>query len=340
MATKREDGRICKTMTDPRTGKRVYFYGKNERDVNKKIMEYQSKVTEGRTFKEVADEWWEETETSISPNSVHGYRVAHRRAVEWFGKKPLRAITTWDVHVYVNSLAAQKFAHKTVSNHLVIVRDVFSHGFIHRDIESNPARGVAVPKGLSEEKRTAATPEEEDIIRQSIDVWLLPFFVLYTGLRLGEVLGITGADIDVERRVIYVRKSVYWDGSKPRLKETKTEAGTRTVPLLKPLMEVLPSISRDEYLFPSARDPKVPMGRYLYNSRYNHYREQTGINSTLHQIRHSYATILYECGVDAKTAQHLLGHAQISTTLDIYTDFREVRMHDLADIIDKKMLDS
>lgn len=338
MAKRRADGLICKTMTDPRTGKRVYFYGKTEREVNRKIMEYQTKVTDGRTFKEVADEWWDITEPTLSPNSVHGYRVAHRRALEWLGKLSIKSITAWDVYVYINRIVEMRFAYKTVANHLMVVREVFAHGIIHRDVRSNPAREVSVPKGLPEEKRSAATPEEEEIIKKSADVWLLPFFVLYTGLRLGEALGITGADIDMERRIIHVRRSVYWDGSKPRTKEPKTEAGTRSVPILKPLMEKLPSIESDAYLFPSARDPKTPMGRYLYNDRYNKYREQTGIASTLHQIRHSYATILYECGIDAKTAQHLLGHAQISTTLDIYTDFRKEHVPDLAQIIDDKMI--
>lgn len=45
----------------------------------------------------------------------------------------------------------------------------------------------------------------------------------------------------------------------------------------------------------------------------------SGVTVTPHQIRHGYATALFECGVDAKTAQALLGHAQISTTMDIYT---------------------
>lgn len=337
MPKRREDGRICKTMTDPRTGKRVYFYGATEREVNRKIMEYQTKVEDGRTFREVAEEWWEETEPGLSPNTVHGYIVACRRAVDALGSRPIKAITVHDLQLYINRLGARRYAHKTVANHLLIVREIMKHGIGLGEISSNPARDVSIPGGLAEEKRKAATPEEEEIIKTWTDAWLLPFVVLYTGLRLGEVLGLMGKDIDRDRRIIHVRRSVYWDGSKPRIKSPKTDAGTRDVPILKPLMGVLPNIADDEYLFPSARDPKAPMGRCLYNLRFDAFRKEYGVKSTLHQIRHSYATMLYECGVDAKTAQHLLGHAQISTTLDIYTEFRRDRVADLVDVLDEKI---
>ena len=56
--TPRADGRYCKTVTDER-GKRIYFYGSSEREINKKILEYTEKKQNGRTFSELADEWWE-----------------------------------------------------------------------------------------------------------------------------------------------------------------------------------------------------------------------------------------------------------------------------------------
>jgi integrase len=340
MPKRREDGRICKTMTDPRTGKRVYFYGATEREVNRKIMEYQSKVEDGRTFKEVADEWWEETRKEISPNTVRGYRVAYQRAVEKFGDDPIKQITSRDVSVYIKAFAAKGHAKKTVANHLLVVSLIFKHGFGEGDVDSNPSRGIEFPKNLKTEKRSSATMKEESIIKGNRDDWLLPYFVIYTGLRLGEALALTGADINLEERTICVSKSVYWDGGTAKIKQPKTEASVRTVPILAPLEDVLPQVADDEYLFPSARDSRKPMSIRLFNERYNAYRARNGIKCTIHQLRHSFATMLYECGVDAKTAQHLLGHAQISTTMDIYTDFRKERASDIADEINRKLAKS
>ena len=53
---KRPDGRLVKTITDPRTGKRKYFYGTTEREINRKIMEYSTRIEEGRPFEEAANE--------------------------------------------------------------------------------------------------------------------------------------------------------------------------------------------------------------------------------------------------------------------------------------------
>ncbi|MBO7273259.1 MAG: site-specific integrase [Clostridia bacterium] len=337
MAKKRADGRVCKTMTDHRTGKRVYFYGKTEREVNRKILEYQSKVEDGRTFKEVADEWWEEAEPALSPNSVSGYRVAYRRAVEEFGDDSIKDITARDINRFIVRFAGKGFGKKTVSNQLLILNLICKHAVVYGDLDSNVARDVTVPKGLKTTKRGAAARSEEQIIKESAGDWLLPFFVLYTGLRLGEALAIMGADIDREKRTISVSKSVHWRGGVAAIKDPKTDAGIRTVPILKPLMDVLPTVSGDEYLFPSARDPRKPMSIRTFNTRYDAFRERHGIKCTMHQLRHSYATMLYECGIDAKTAQHLLGHAQISTTLDIYTDFRDDRATDVGDLIDAKL---
>ena len=56
----------------------------------------------------------------------------------------------------------------------------------------------------------------------------------------------------------------------------------------------------------------------------------TGVTVTPHEIRHGYATALHEAGVDYKTAQQLLGHAQLSTTMDIYTDILDNTIDDAA----------
>ena len=205
----------------------------------------------------------------------------------------------------------------------MVIGLIFKHGIVSRDCEINPAQFVIIPKNLKTAKRTAAGKITEQIIKENVDKWLFPYFVLYTGLRKGEALAITGADINLEEKTISVTKTVYYKSNKAYIKPPKTEAGIRIVPILEPLLGKLPHIEDDEYLFPSALDPKQPMGYSLFNCRIKRYRKATGTKFSTHQLRHSFATILYECGVDAKTAQHLLGHAQISTTMDTYTHFRK-----------------
>ncbi len=97
--------------------------------------------------------------------------------------------------------------------------------------------------------------------------------------------------------------------------------------------ENLPS---EAFLF-SAGDRNTPFKEHQVNRRWLYYSNRNKIHCTPHQLRHSYATILHECGIDAKTAQHLLGHAQVSTTLDIYTEFREQSVDDAAKLLNGKI---
>ena len=60
------------------------------------------------------------------------------------------------------------------------------------------------------------------------------------------------------------------------------------------------------------------------------YQKESGVTATPHQLRHAYATMLYEAGIDEKLAQELMGHADISTTKNIYTHIRLSRMEDAA----------
>ena len=62
-----------------------------------------------------------------------------------------------------------------------------------------------------------------------------------------------------------------------------------------------------------------------YERMWKRWQKATGLTLTAHQIRHGYATILWEAGIPAKDAQTYLGHAQLSTTMDIYTHIRDGR---------------
>jgi integrase len=317
--------KITRTITDKNTGKRIYFYGKTEREIRQKMLEYQKKEESGVLFRHAANDWWDSIEPTLSPNSIHTYKKATERAVEAFGAIPIKEITARDVHLFTVRFAgsgSDARAKKTVANQLSIIGLIFKHAIVCGYCDNNPVQSVSIPRGLKSQKREAATASEEEIIKKSADVWLFPFFILYTGLRKGEALALTGADIDLERRTISVTKSVYFVSNVAHVKEPKTEAGVRLVPILDPLLPYIPKLEKDEYLF-HATDPKKPVGYSYFNVKMQQFHKKTGTTFVTHQLRHSYATILFECGIDAKTAQHLLGHAQISTTMDIYTDFRK-----------------
>ena len=108
---------------------------------------------------------------------------------------------------------------------------------------------------------------------------------------------------------------------------TKTDAGIRDIPMPKTLSEFLKTYTStcDDYLFTTqAGDISTKsMFRRMFNSildKTSYYlKDGARPDFTAHTLRHTYATTLYYAGVDVKTAQYLLGHKNITVTLEIYT---------------------
>ena len=328
---KRPDGRCVKTITDPRTGKRVYFYGKTEREINRKIMEYSQKLEMGRTFIEVSADWWDEAEASLAYQSQKSYRAALRRAESHFNDRPVKDIKPKDINALLRLLAAQGYAQKTIANQKLVINLVFDYALREGDVDTNPCASVKPPKDTKKGTRTAATATDEEIIKKSADVWLFPYIAIMTGMRKGEILALQWKDIDFENNIIQVTKSIYHEGDSPRVKSPKTEAGSRVVPLLQPLKERLAAIPQkcpDHFII--SDDGEKPLTNRRYITEYTRFQRETGVTCTAHQLRHSFATIAFECGVPVKSVQEILGHKQLSTTMDLYTDFRQKAFDDAA----------
>ena len=332
--TKREDGRIVKTMTDPKTGKRVYFYGKNDREVNRKIMEYTRKAEEGRSFAEVARDWWRVHEPTLAEQSKRSYRRAMDLILEELGDQSVLDITPKEISAYFKRLESLDYAAKTVQKHRIVLNGIFRYAILQNERNDNPVQVAQMPRNLKKTERKSAAGSEEDIVRASADVWILPFIALHTGMRRGEILALQWKDVDFENNEISVTKSVAYQGDRPFIKTPKTEAGTRVVPLLAPLKELFLTIKkRPPNAYIVSDTGESPLTNRRFQTLSEHYKRETGVSATAHQLRHSFATIAFELGVPVKSVQEILGHKQISTTMDLYTDFRKKALSDAADIL-------
>lgn len=332
MGKKRADGLRQKQVTI--NGKRKVFYGHSERELTQKILEYKESVKNGRLFKTVADDWKGEHFETLAYNTLKGYRPAYNRAVEHFGNSMVRNITARDVSVFLNAFAKKGMAKKTVTTQLLIINMIMDKAVLDGDIDYNPCASVKIPKGLKKVRRDIPSDEELKIIKKSLDkpFGLFAFFLLYTGCRRGEALALTHGDIDRDNRVIYVNKSVYHENNRPKIKTPKTAAGTREIALLNVLMQVLPKGDPDQLLFPN--DDGKLMTETQFQKKWSEYCNAAGVSVTPHQLRHAYTTILFEAGIEDKDAQELLGHANISTTRDIYTHITKARRKKTASILD------
>ena len=317
---KRKDGRYEKSVVID--SKRKTFYGKTQREVLGKIMQFEEGREAGPLFSVLADEWEVEEEKSVEYNTMKPYRACVRRAKERFEGRRITEITPKMVSSYVLWLAEKPFAAKTVKHHLSVLKMICRKAMIDGYIDSNPAELVSVPTGLSKTRRELPCDADIQKVIASVEkpFGLFAYLILYTGLRKGEALALEG--LDFSDGEIAVNKSVYHEGIQPKIKWPKTQAGKRKVPILSPLSSILPN-EKAGLLFPG--ESGGLMTESEYRSYWSKYVKESGIACTPHQLRHAFATILFEAGIDEKDAQDIMGHSDISLTRNIYTHIREAR---------------
>lgn len=302
-------------------GKRVAFRGHTDAEVDRKMIAYEQKLNKVPTFREVSEAWEEVHLPTLTPNTARGYRSQNRMITEYFGDYLVTEITPVIVQAYLSSHLTQ--AKKTITNRLLTLNLIFNYAVVQGYITTNPCSAVRITKGRPTKHRNAPTEEETRIIKAyaSDPDGLMPALILCTGCRKGEAMGLLDTDIDHKNKELHITRSVYFEDGIPKTKPPKSDAGTRITPLPDFLLELLPKTRKGRPLFPN--DKGEYMKACQFEKMWGRWQEKTKLTLTAHQIRHGYATILYENEISAKDAQTFLGHAQLSTTMDIYTHVRK-----------------
>ncbi len=238
---------------------------------------------------------------------------------------------------------------QTLINLKNIASQIFKLAIDNRVMDFNPAEGVKVPKGAEKEEREPITDEQQRWIRETPHrAQTAAMIMLYAGLRRGELMALTWSDINLDSRSIDVSKTVVFDGnSGSMVNSTKTESGKRTVYIPDILVEYLSNVPKDAFLVAHKQNGTAhseTSWRRLWesymralNAKYGDFgsviptknaeKKKSGPKKlpmiiptfTPHQLRHTYITMLYLAGVDVLTAKQQAGHADIKTTLGIYT---------------------
>lgn len=327
----RPDGLYEKGLTI--NGKRVRLRGRSEKEIMQKIAAYTQKQETGELFAFVADKWRGDYEKQVEYYTYEKTKAPYTRAVNYFRDKYIKSITPKDVNAFYSSLAASGYAKKTIKNQKTILSNIFKYAIVNGYAEDNPTAFVDIPKNLKQTHRQLPTDEEISAVKESVNCTFgfLPLFLMYTGCRKGEALTLQFKDIDLKKKKISITKAVYFEGNRPKIKTPKTASGIREIPLLDRLIPYLPKGKPEEYIF--SADGKQPYDQSAFRRMWYKYQKESGVNATPHQLRHAYATMLYEAGIDEKLAQELMGHADISTTKNIYTHIRLSRIDAAADIL-------
>jgi len=317
----RSDGR--REGTKVYNGKVKHFYGRSDAEIEEKIAKYEKSLEQAKItlFKAVANEYWDKKEKDIALNTVSGYELAVNRAIDEFGELPIDSITAHDVYDYLAKFKAQGYSSKVITNTKSVLKGIFDYAFLMGKVDMNPCVGIPVVKGKPKVARQPASDADIKIIEEfknESSISKMFYFCLYTGARRGEAAALQMKNLDLKNKTARITQTlVYGNQHDATIKDCpKTEAGFRSLELLDNVIEILPTYkNKDTYIF----FPNGFPSRKLYNKMVDEFRTKHGIKSTLHQLRHSYASLLHSANVDVKDAQSLLGHSSIVVTQDIYT---------------------
>lgn len=287
------------------------------------------------TFGLLIDEWKEEHDAESAFKTAETYAAPCRRLKEEFVDIPADEITPLELQHFLGRLARQKYSRRNVQLHLTVIRLVCQRAVLLGKMTVDPSSVLAVPKGLAQKRREV--PDDSALAAvlasQGEEMGLYALTLLYTGLRRGEALALRYEDIDRKSRTIHVRRSLQFVPNYPEVKEPKTEAGVRDVHYPEALEKLLPK-KKSGPVFPGP-DGKSYMNKGNFIYRWKKYCEAIGHNITSHQLRHYYATAMYEADVPVLAAQAQLGHKNATTTMSIYTHLRDAKRNEANQKIDE-----
>lgn len=360
---KRKDGRWEGRYTagfDSETGKQIFknVLGKSQAEVKEKLkrtMEDTKGIDIKRSGEYTVTEWlktWFEiySKPNIRESTSRYYKgFMDLHIIPRLGDIKLNKLTMMDVQKFYNDLKstgrirkAQKEKNPGLSS--TFVRGV--HMVLHNSLEqavkerliiANPTEGCKIPS-LEKNEMKVLQPEHVGVyLKAAEDRGLLPMFFLEltSGMRKGELVALRWVDLDTEKKTISVTKQAYVVDGEIQILKPKTKTSIRKISIPQQAVDLL-TLEHEKhpdnlYMFPSP----VTGSMYYPDSVVNQHKKilkDAGLEHIrFHDLRHTFATLALQNGVDVKTVSSMLGHYSAGFTLDTYTHVTEKMQEEAAE---------
>lgn len=320
-------------------------------DVNNGTLISESKIL----FEDFIDKWFDHYKMTGVKNST----LANRKTTSipnlkrLLGKYPISMIGTNEYQTMLNTLFSEGFAESTIGMIDIVGKLIFKYALQTKAIKELPTQYTKIPKKAKTLNDIDNSPPEEhylekdelnrllNIIQATGNIFDYAAFLTlsYTGMRIGELLGLKWENIDFREHTLQINKTLYRDEHTIlgyELTPPKTKKANRVISVDK---NVLLSLSELQFLqedvkkqFPSYHDENFvfaktdgnyagyPELRRSLGYRLKEYLRKAKItkNITLHKLRHTHVSLLAEAGVDLHAIQERIGHESSKTTTKIY----------------------
>lgn len=286
---------------------------------------------------------WEQYSASkkpaVSAKTWSGYRQHwHLRIAPRFGHIPVDEITRAHVQQFAATLTVGPWAKVST---LRLLRSILEVARNDGRIHTNPAHGVSAGRIPERERhRYLTAPEVAALAAACKDQGDVVIILAYTGLRWSELVGLRVGDIDLAARRLHVRRAAPEVEGRIIIGPPKTRAAKRTVPLPQVVIDVLaPRIADRQPWEPAITSPNGAMLRSNNWRRHAHWSEalrKTRLAPlTIHDLRHTYASLARKSGADLRYVQKTMGHSTPTVTANIYSDLYADELDHVATNLDR-----
>lgn len=331
---------------DPDSGKMITknVLGKTQAEVKEKLkkaiensrqLDYtkEGKYTAGQWL----DEWFEAyAKVKVRPSSHQTYKGYIENHIKPnIGEIPIEKLTSLTLQKFYKKLLTEGrvpriesekqpkgLSAKTVRNINQVISSAMDMAVKHKLILSNPTGGCELPKVEHREMHTIHAEQLGAFLREAKEsgVYELYYLDLATGLRRGELLGLKWEDVDLAHGVIHVKRQVARIDGKVKEVPLKTKNSYRNISISKDAVTMLKEMEKHrvcEYVFPSPNGG--PISPDSVRHMLHRVLKRAGLPSIrFHDLRHTFATLALQNGVDIKTVSGMLGHFSAGFTLDTY----------------------
>ena len=335
--TQRKNGKFSARITV--NGKRREKYFEKISEARKWLRNVAYEAEHGKVVfcsSMTVEEWfqyWIENikEGTVRYNTVRNYRERYKYNIkEEIGTFKLSEVKPLHCQSILNVMYDKKYAYGTMQQTRITMYNMFQSALENDLLLSNPVRkSVKCKYRETKERRVLTIEEQEKFLEYAKETLHYEEFalILQTGMRVSEVMGLKWSDIDFAKRSISIQRILHFRKKEERFEfgEPKSKSGIREIPMTDECYRILKEVKMKKLVsveFPDlvfTNKLGIPTKSSTYDSAIAKITCKAGIEKfSMHCLRHTFATRCIECGMRPKTLQKILGHANISITMNLY----------------------
>ena len=340
-------------------------FGKRKSKRSKKLQEVRQWIADARYIDEhsdlnqatdmIVDAWYDYwigiKKQTVRPNTVRNYTERYERNIKKvIGSKLLTEVKPVHCQKIFSDMAEEGYKTTTIYQTRIALYNMLEFAKENDVIITNPCKkSVKSDMGKPSEKKEALTIDVQKKFLDAVVGYSYEnqyCFILQTGLRTGELIGLRWSDIDFDNRTMKIERTMEYryKVGEWRVGPPKSKSGYRTIPLTDEAIRILKdqrAKNRSLKLIPIEWTDTVflcrkgtPVKNSTYDTGLFKYCDRVGIpRFSMHVLRHTFATRCIEGGMKPKTLQKILGHSNIGITMNLYVHITEDEKHREIDLV-------